>query len=215
MTHLASVQRMIAILGESHLDLGRKLRRLTSIVVEDFPRAFFKLQIIDSDSMLRVVPEFVTPMLQRIVDRYLATIGPLDIRDARIAIGSDSLLEAGIFSHDELRLSDTADIVHYFAAHFDHADRDRMGEAVLRDLGVREVLLVPVRPDDLPFGVVSVSSPAALGEAAISYWRTVAAIITELYRQSKQRLIGELRRFALSAARGECTRDSLGVLASR
>jgi PAS domain-containing protein len=196
---LDSTRRMLDIAFAPQVDLERKLRRLTSVVVADFPRSLFKLQIVGSDGLLRVVPEFVTPLLQQIVDRYRGSLGPLDVRDVRLPTEADSLILKGLSSLDEIRLTDPADIGRYFAAHSDHAGRDELGRTVRDGLGIREVLLLPVRPDESPFGVVSVSTSTPLGGVENAYWRSVAAAITGIYRASKFRLLDTLKTLALAS----------------
>lgn len=198
---LASTQRMLQLVAEDRSDPSVRLRRLVSVVVSDFPRALFKLQIMDAESRLRVVPEFVTPLLQSIVDRYRATLGSLDVRDARVPAGTNSLIEAGILSHEVIHLQEESEITSYFAAHFFRADRNRLGAVIRDDLRIREVLLLPVRPHELPFGVVSVSSASRIGYTEEIYWRSVAVAIEAVYRQSNQRLLDSLK--TLTFARSE------------
>ena len=195
-----SLRRMMEVAIDPQPDRARKLRRLTSIVVADFPRAMFKLQVTDRESMLRVVPEFITPRLQGFVDRYRSTLGPLDVRDTVLPRGTDSLIEAGILSHEEIRLTGEAEIERYYSAHLAHADREQLGRAIREDLRVREVLLVPVRPDDLPFGVISVSTSRSLRAAEVSYWRAVAAAVTAVYREANRQLLESLKTFAFATS---------------
>lgn len=200
-THfLDAARRMLEIASGPGVDLVWKLRRLASLVVTDFPRALFKLQTLDHEAMLRVVPEFVTPLLQGIVDRYRASLGPLDVRDARLPAGADSLIEAGMLSAEPITITDPQEIERYYATHFATADRERLGAAIRDDLHVREVLLVPVRPDELPFGVVSVSSTSPFGPIQTAYWRTVAAAVTAAYRASDTRLLESLRERAFAGS---------------
>lgn len=197
---LDSLRRMVEIALDPHLDRRGKLRRLTSVVVTDFPRAMFKLQVTDEESTLRVVPEFVTPLLQSIVDRYRSTLGPLDVRDSFLPRGTDSLIEAGILSDEETRLTSPEEIERYYAAHFAHADRERLGRVIREDLRVREVVLFPVRPDDLPFGVISVSTTRQLADAQTSYWRAAAAAVTAIYRDANRRLVEGLKTLAFATS---------------
>lgn len=196
---LDSLRRMLEVALDPASDQSRKLRRLTTIVVADFPRAMFKLQVPDQESTLRVVPEFVTPILQRIVDRYRSMLGSLDVRDSVVPRGADSLIEAGILSQGEIRLTEEEEIERYYAAHFTHADRETLARVIREDLGVREVLLLPVRPDDLPFGVISVSTTRPLDDAHTSYWRAVASAVTAIYREANRRLLERLKSLAFAS----------------
>ena len=204
---LDSLRRMVEIALDPRSDRRGKLRRLTSVVVADFPRAMFKLQVTDEQSTLRVVPEFVTPLLQSIVDRYRSTLGPLDVRDSLLPRGTDSLIEAGILSDEETRLTSPEEIERYYAAHFGHTDRERLGKVIREDLCVREVVLFPVRPDDLPFGVISVSTTRSLPDLETAYWRAAAVAVAAIYREANRRLVEGLKTLAFA------TSDAPSVLA--
>ncbi len=195
---LESAARMVELANDKRRDVGWKLRRLTSIVVADFPRALFKLQVVGKDSLLRVVPEFVTPLLQQIVDRYHHIIGPLDVRDATLPTGEDSPIETGILSSRPVHINRPDEIERYYAAHLTQADRLELGRIIREDLRIREVLLVPVRPDDLPFGVVSISTTTEFGTVGTAYWRLVATTIAAIYQATRERLLESLRTLAFA-----------------
>ncbi len=58
----------IVLILDISLDLPGRRRRLASVVVADLLHSLFKVQVIDADAILRVVPEFATPSLEHIVE---------------------------------------------------------------------------------------------------------------------------------------------------
>ncbi len=191
---MRSARRIASTAIDPSITLERGLSRLASIVVGDFPKAMFKLQVVAQETLVSVVPEFVTPRLQSLVDTYSEKLGPLDVRRARIPFHSGTIIEESLFSFDEIRLTDRERIKTYYAAHFDHADAEALGRVIMEDVGVKEVLLLPVRPEDRPFGVVSISSTKIVSPEEMEYWRLLARSIEELYRRdTSRRQVGMLR----------------------
>lgn len=184
---MRSARRIATIAMDPSITLERGLARLASIVVGDFPKAMFKLQVMAQESVVTVVPEFVTPRLQSLIDTYRDKLGPLDVRKAPIPFHAGTLIEESLFSFDEIRLTDSLRIKEYYTAHFDRADAEILGQVILEDLGVKEVLLLPVRPEERPFGVVSVSSTKELSIEAREYWRLITRSVEELYRRDASR----------------------------
>lgn len=192
--YVRSARRIATIGMDPSITLERGLSRLASVVVGDFPTVMFKLQVIAQDSVVIVVPEFVTPRLQPLIDSYRDKLGPLDVRRASIPFHSGTMVEESLFSFDEIRLTDRKQIEEYYAAHFDHADAETLGRVIMEELGVKEVLLLPIRPEDRPFGVISISSPTVMPAEEMEYWRLLARSIEELYRRdTSRRQVGMLR----------------------
>ena len=208
---MRSARRIASTAIDPSITLERGLSRLASIVVGDFPKAMFKLQVVAQETLVSVVPEFVTPRLQSLVDTYSEKLGPLDVRRARIPFHSGTIIEESLFSFDEIRLTDRERIKKYYAAHFDHADAEALGRVIMEDVGVKEVLLLPVRPEDRPFGVVSISSTKIVSPEEMEYWRLLARSIEELYRrESSRRRTGLLRLFFHNSPEPSLLIDSRG-----
>ncbi|NBC29008.1 MAG: hypothetical protein GVY29_03340 [Spirochaetes bacterium] len=197
---LTSLRRAVEVAQDGSVPLETRLRRLASVVVADFPKALFKLQVLDAAGFLRVVPDFVTPMLQQIVDSYRSVLGSLDIRNVTLPRDRDSLIEAGLTAYQDFVLQTREEIRQYYTAHFGHSEREALGRVILDDLKVCKVLLLPIRPHDVPFGVISVSSQERFTDVDREYWRTIATAVRCIYRHHSEGTSAELMRVAFTSA---------------
>ncbi len=197
---LASLRHAAELAGERSTPAPARLRRLSSVVVANYPKVLFKLQALDPAGLLRVVPEFVTPMLQPIIDSYRSVLGTMDVRNVTLPRDRDSLIEAGLTAYEDTVLRSREEIERYFTGHFDRGDRDALGRVVLDELGIQEVLLLPVRPHEAPFGVISASSSRPFTPVDREYWRIVAATVRSIYRDQADRTSADLMRLAFMSA---------------
>ncbi|MFW6250376.1 MAG: response regulator transcription factor [Alkalispirochaetaceae bacterium] len=208
---MRSARRIATIAMDPSITLERGLARLSSIVIGDFPKAMYKLQVVEDETEVRVVAEFATPRLQSFIDTYREELGPLDVRKAVIPFHEGSIIGESLYSFDETRLTERERIWEYYAAHFDRADAEALGRVILEDLGVKEVLLLPVRPEDRPFGLLSISSVKELSPEEGEYWRLVATSIAALYRSdSNRRREGLLRLSFHNSAQASLLLDATG-----
>jgi DNA-binding CsgD family transcriptional regulator len=170
-------ERLIAAFENENEGVSGPLPDAARILAERFPELLFKFLELGGDGVIRVRPEFTTPVVRGVLAGTEIVAGQPSLMNSEITFDGSPEMRDAILSEEPTELFDPAIIRRYVESHFTHMNDAAFPDLVIQRFGITAVYLFPVRKHGAPFGVISISSPRRLISTERYVWRVVARMI--------------------------------------
>lgn len=174
---LDDTERLVAAFENENEGSAGPLPDAARILAERFPELLFKFQELGDDGVIRVRPEFTTPVIRGALAGTEIVDGRPSLLNSEITFDASPEMRTGILAEDPLEVVDPESIRRYVRAHFSEEFDSDFAEKVIRRFGIVAVYFFPVRKHGSPFGVITISSPRRLNGAEQRLWRLTARMI--------------------------------------
>ena len=174
---IQDAERLIAAFENENEGVSGPLPDAARILAERFPELLFKFQEVGGDGVIRVRPEFTTPLVRGALVGTEIVAGHPSLMNSEITFDESPEMRDAILSEEPTELFDPPTIRRYVDAHFTHMNDASFADRVIQRYRIIAVYLFPVRKHGAPFGVVSISSPRKLTTTEQALWRVTARMI--------------------------------------
>jgi hypothetical protein len=174
------------------------LPEASRLLAERFPDFLFKFQELGEDGFIRVRGEFTTPMIRGALSGHGRIGGKPSLLKSEIAIATVPEIRTGLLSEDVSRITDIEAIRRYISAHFPEGPDNPVDE-ILGQFNIKCVYFFPVRKHNLPFGMISISSPRMMAPPEEQVWRLVSRMISLACLRRDDRCLADLQTRVLAS----------------